>query len=91
MTSSPLDIFSDHRAWADMTAWRQAAVEVHARGPIHRVERPGYDPFWAVVDHAAIQTIARQPKLFTNQPEVVLASQQVIVLLGPRQSCTIVT
>lgn len=78
MTSSPLDIFSDHRAWADMTAWRQAAVEVHARGPIHRVERPGYDPFWAVVDHAAIQTIARQPKLFTNQPEVVLASQQVI-------------
>lgn len=76
--SSAQDLFTDRRRWADMRAWREAAVALHARGPVHRVERPGYAPFWAVIDHASIQAISRQAKLFTNQPEVVLASQQVI-------------
>lgn len=72
------DIFTDGQRWGDVAAWNRTAFDLHERGGIHRIERDGFAPFWAVIDHAAVMEIERQPKLFTNGPEVVLASDAEI-------------
>lgn len=66
------DIFTNNHRWGDLDDWNRSCVELHEKGGIHRVEREGFDPFWAVIDHAAVLDIERQPALFTNQPESVL-------------------
>lgn len=72
------DIFSANTRWADIADWNRTALELHERGGIHRVERAGFDPFWAVIDHAAVMEIERQPELFTNGPEPVIANRQAL-------------
>ena len=75
---APHDIFSDNQRWGDLDEWNRAALALHEQGGIHRIERDGFAPFWAVIDHAAVLDIERQPELFTNGPEPVLATQQAI-------------
>jgi cytochrome P450 len=72
------DLFTDHHRWGDLDAWNRSALDLHERGGIHRIEREGFKPFWAVIDHAAVMDVERQPTLFTNEPEVVLASDAEI-------------
>ena len=69
------DLFSDPTRWGDMDAWRRDVVALHAEGPVHRIEAPGYDPFWAVIDHAAVHEIERRHDVFTNEPEAVLSQR----------------
>ncbi len=75
---APHDIFTDANRWVDVDAWNRSALDLHDRGGIHRIERDGFAPFWAVIDHAAAMEIERQHQLFTNEPEVVLASDAEI-------------
>ena len=72
------DIFTDNQRWADVDAWNEAVAELHAKGGIHRVEREGFKPFWAIIDHAALIEIERQHTLFTNEPEPVLQNDAII-------------
>ena len=72
------DLFSDVARWGDIREWNRAALELHEKGGIHRVERPGYDPFWAVIDHAAVVNIERRQLTFSNGPEPILATQDTI-------------
>ena len=76
--ASPSDIFTDNQRWGDLDDWNRTALALHDRGGIHRIEREGFDPFWAVIDHAAVLDIERQPELFTNGPEPVLADRNAI-------------
>lgn len=76
--ADPRDIFTDNERWADVDAWNRAASELHAKAGIHRVERDGFSPFWAVLDHAALIEIERQSGLFTNEPEPVLMQDSII-------------
>ena len=69
------EIFYDPQAYVDMTAWREAAVALHGVGKIHRIAAEGFTPFWAVIGHADVLDIERQPELFTNAPEPVLVSE----------------
>lgn len=73
---APMDIFTDNHRWGDMDEWNRTALALHEQGGIHRIERAGFDPFWAVIDHGAVLDIERQPELFTNGPEPVLASRR---------------
>ena len=75
---APHDIFTDNHRWGDLDEWQRTALELHRQGGIHRIERDGFDPFWAVIDHAAVLEIERQHELFTNGPEPVLAAQQTL-------------
>lgn len=72
------DIFTDNHRWGDLEDWNRTALDLHRQGGIHRIEREGFDPFWAVVDHAAVLEIERDPALFTNGPEPVLQSIEII-------------
>lgn len=77
-SADPNDIFTDNHRWADVAAWNEAVSELHARSGIHRVERDGFTPFWAIIDHAALVEIERQHQLFTNEPEPILQSDAII-------------
>jgi cytochrome P450 len=72
------NIFSEPRRWADMDVWRRTITDLHARGPIHRIDSEHFDPFWAVIGHEAITEVERQHDLFHNAPEPVLASRKAI-------------
>ena len=73
--AAPHDIFSDNQRWADLDDWNRTALALHEQGGIHRIERDGFEPFWAVIDHAAVMEIERQHQLFTNRPFHVLVPQ----------------
>ncbi|MEM7342432.1 MAG: cytochrome P450 [Actinomycetota bacterium] len=75
---APHDIFTDNHRWGDLDQWNRTALALHERGGIHRIQRDGFDPFWAVIDHAAVLEIERQPTLFTNGPEPVLQNQTTL-------------
>ena len=75
---APDDIFTDNHRWGDLHEWNQTAMVLHERGGIHRSEREGFRPFWAVIDHAAVLDVERQPELFTNAPEPVLQTNAQI-------------
>ena len=70
------DLFTNPHRYGDLDEWRREAVELHARGPIHRVEQPGYQPFWAVIGHDAVLDIERRPEEFTNAPIPILGSDE---------------
>jgi len=74
------DIFTNAHRYGDLDSWRREAVELHAKGPIHRVEEPGYPPFWAVIGHAAVLDVERRAAEFTNAPEPVLGSDEQLEL-----------
>lgn len=75
---APDDIFTHGERWSDLDDWNRTALDLHERGGIHRIEREGIKPFWAVIDHAAVMEIERQPRLFTNEPEPVMAGNAEI-------------
>lgn len=68
------DIFTNPDRWADIDGWEQSASELHEAGGIHRVEAPGYRPFWAVIDHAAVLEIERRTAVFHNAPRPILST-----------------
>ena len=72
--ATPIELFTDSGRWADIDAWEQAALELHERGGIYRIEAPGYAPFWAVVDHAAVLDVERRAAVFHNAPRPVLST-----------------
>lgn len=76
MTADPAALFAHNEPWGDMSRWESDALELHQRGGIFRVETTKFRPFWAVIDHAAVQEIERQPAMFTNQPEPVLTATE---------------
>jgi len=75
---APHDIFTDNHRWGDLHEWNQTAAALHEQGGIHRIEREGFRPFWAVIDHGAVLEIEKQPELFTNGPEPVLQNNEQI-------------
>jgi len=74
MSLSPAELFADARSWADIDGWERSALALHDHGGIHRVEAPGFGPFWAVIDHAAVMDVERRAMVFHNAPRPVLGS-----------------
>ncbi|MEY3806250.1 MAG: hypothetical protein RIR69_1062 [Actinomycetota bacterium] len=67
-------LFTNPQTWGDMDSWEQAAIDLHASGPLHRIEVPGFAPFWAVIGHSAVLEVERHANIFHNAPRPVLAS-----------------
>jgi cytochrome P450 len=41
--------------------------------PVAWCEAPGFEPFWAVTDHADLVWISKQPEIFENAPRQFIA------------------
>ncbi|HEY2775384.1 MAG TPA: cytochrome P450 [Candidatus Binatia bacterium] len=65
-------IFIDPKAYADEKRWHAAAATLRREDPVHLVEMPGFDPFWAVMRHEHVIEIERQHEKFWNTVESVL-------------------
>ncbi len=74
------DLFTNPHRFGDLDGWRREALDLHGAGPIHRIEQPGYQPFWAVIGHDAILDVERRPTEFTNGPLPVLGSDQQLAM-----------
>ena len=68
-------IFTDPKAYTDSERWHSVAARLRREDPVTRIEAEGYDPFWAVTRHADVLEIERQPELFLNTIDSVLAPQ----------------
>jgi cytochrome P450 len=65
-------IFYDPRAYGDLDHWHAAAATIRREDPVLRVEPPGLAPFWAVMRHAHVVEVERQPERFWNTVNSVL-------------------
>jgi cytochrome P450 len=65
-------IFVDPKAYADEKRWHSAAARLRKEDPVHLVEVPGFDPFWAVMKHEHVAEVERQHDKFWNTVESVL-------------------
>ncbi|MFI6814163.1 cytochrome P450 [Nonomuraea sp. NPDC050328] len=63
----------DPSAYADEARYHAACTLLRRESPVHRVDGPGYRPFWAVTKHADVLEIERQHELFLNAPRPLLS------------------
>ena len=66
--------FTDPAAYADEARLHEALALLRREDPVHWVEAPGYEPFWAVTRHADILEIERNNALFLNAPRPLLGT-----------------
>jgi hypothetical protein len=65
-------IFYDPRKYEDLDRWHATAAAIRQECPVLRVEPPGLAPFWAVLKHAHVIEVERQPDRFWNTKNAVL-------------------
>jgi cytochrome P450 len=63
---------ADPAAYTDERTLHEGLARLRRTSPVHRVEAPGYRPFWAVTRHADVMEVERQPERFLNGPRSVL-------------------
>ncbi|RSN62157.1 cytochrome P450 [Actinomadura sp. WAC 06369] len=68
---------ADPKAYADDRRLHEACTLLRRESPVHRVEAPGYRPFWAVTRHADVMEIERAHDLFLNAPRPLLATAEL--------------
>ncbi|WP_026403189.1 cytochrome P450 [Actinomadura rifamycini] len=68
---------ADPKAYADDRRLHEACALLRRESPVHRVEAPGYRPFWAVTRHADVMEIERAHDLFLNAPRPLLATAEL--------------
>lgn len=70
-------VFTDPTSYADETRLHEALSVLRRDDPVHWVESPGFDPFWAVTRHADIMEIERNHTLFHNAPRPLLQTAEM--------------
>jgi cytochrome P450 len=67
---------TDPATYVDDARLHEALGPLRHQAPVHRVEAPGFEPFWAITRHAEIMAIERNNLLFRNAPRPVLANAE---------------
>ncbi|RAY17315.1 cytochrome P450 [Actinomadura craniellae] len=67
---------ADPTAYADEHRLHESLALLRREAPVHWVEAPGYNPFWAVTRHADVMAVERDHGLFRNEPRPLLATAQ---------------
>jgi len=67
-------VFVDPEAYADEARFEAATSLLRREDPVHWVEEPGFNPFWAITKHADILEIETKHTIFLNEPRPVLAT-----------------
>ncbi|MCW2888545.1 MAG: hypothetical protein QOE54_2900 [Streptosporangiaceae bacterium] len=68
---------TDATAYADEPRLHEALGLLRRKAPVHRVEAPEFNPFWAVTRHADIMEIERNHTLFHNAPRPLLQTAEL--------------
>ena len=68
---------ADPTAYADEGRLHEALTVLRREAPVHRVEAPGYNPFWAVTRHADVLAVERDAGLFLSAPRTLLATAEM--------------
>ena len=66
--------FVDPSAYADEPRFEAATALLREHDPVHWVEGPGFNPFWAITKHADIFDIEAKHQIFLNEPRPILGS-----------------
>jgi cytochrome P450 len=77
---------ADPAAYADEGRLHESLRLLRRQAPVHRVEAPGFDPFWAITRHADIMEIERNHTLFHNAPRPLLATAEMDALQRQRDA-----
>ncbi|WP_184541278.1 cytochrome P450 [Streptosporangium becharense] len=67
---------ADPAAYADDARLHAALALLRREAPVHRVESPGYNPFWAITRHADVMEVERDNTLFVNAPRPLLTTAE---------------
>ncbi|QKG24129.1 cytochrome P450 [Actinomadura verrucosospora] len=67
---------ADPKAYADEARLHEALALLRREAPVRWVERPDYNPFWAVTKHADVMEIERNHEIFLNGPRPLLATAE---------------
>ncbi len=70
--TDPGFVFLDPVAYTDDKRWHEAAATLRREDPVHRVEHPDFEPFWAVTRHEHVIEVERQHEKFWNTMDSVL-------------------
>ncbi|MEO3785474.1 cytochrome P450 [Actinocorallia sp. B10E7] len=71
---------ADPASYADEERLHAALTLLRKESPVHRVEAPGYNPFWAVTRHADVMEVERNNQLFLSAPRTLLATAEMDAL-----------
>ncbi len=69
-------VFVDPAAYADEDYFHRACALLRAEDPVHRVEGPGFNPFYAITKSADIFDIEARNQIFLNEPRPVLGTAE---------------
>ncbi|WUH99089.1 cytochrome P450 [Spirillospora sp. NBC_00431] len=67
----------DPAAYADDRRLHESLALLRRESPVHYVDAPGYDPFWAVTRHEDVLEVERNHQLFLNAPRPLLATAEL--------------
>jgi cytochrome P450 len=65
-------VFVDPAAYADEDRFHGACTVLRREAPVHRVEHPQFNPFYAVTRYADVLEVESHPDVFTNAPRGIL-------------------
>ncbi|MGV9379639.1 cytochrome P450 [Nonomuraea sp. NPDC003707] len=78
--------FASPAAYTDEIRLHEALALLRRESPVHRVEVPGYIPFWAVTRHADVLEIERDHTLWLSAPRPVLRTADLDAALETRRA-----
>ncbi|MFC7586535.1 hypothetical protein ACFQYP_24410 [Nonomuraea antimicrobica] len=61
-------MFAAPAAYTDETRLHEGLARLRRESPVHRVEVPGYTPFWALTRHADVLAVERDHDLWLSAP-----------------------
>ena len=68
-------VFVTPAAYADENYFHEACRVLRSSSPVHRVEHPNFNPFYAVTKHADVLSVELRNNIFINEPRPVLGSK----------------
>ena len=79
-TTTDTDIFTSSAPFADPTAWHAAVTPLRQKAAVVGLTATGIEPVWAVLRHAEVLEVERQPELFTNSPACTVSQAHAVMI-----------
>ncbi|MFG1859095.1 cytochrome P450 [Actinomadura geliboluensis] len=67
---------ADPNAYADDRRLHASLALLRRESPVHRVDAPGYEPFWAITRHEDVLEVERNHQIFLNAPRPLLGTAE---------------